>query len=89
MEKKGNRGSKTQKSEAKKLSREYLHSISRIGDRLKMLRRDLNNMREEVNRDLGDMEEDVQMLSDAFDSLFNDLLTRIHNTDRKHEVEEI
>ena len=46
-------------------------------------------MREEVNRDLGDMEEDVQMLSDAFDSLFNDLLTRIHNTDRKHEVEEI
>jgi hypothetical protein len=89
MEKKEDHGSKIQKSEAKKLSREYLHSISRIGDRLKMLRRDLTNMREEVHRDLEDMEEDVQMLSDAFDSLFNDLLTRIHNTDHKYEVEEI
>ena len=89
MEKKEDRGSKTQKSVANKLSREYLHSISRIGDRLKLLRRDLSNMREEVHRDLEDMEEDVQMLSDAFDSLFNDLLTRIQDKDRKHNVENI
>ena len=90
MEKKEQRGSKTNnKPQTKKLSREYLHSVSRIGDRLKTLQRDLKNLREDLGRDLTDMEEDTQMLSDAFDSLFNDLLTRIHNTDVKHDVEEL
>jgi hypothetical protein len=54
-----------------------------------MLRRDIKNLREDLVRDLGDLEEDAQMLSDAFDSLFNDILIRIHNTDKKHDVEEI
>jgi len=70
-------------------NREYMHSISRIGDRLKVLRRDLNNLREDVVRDLLDMEEDTRMLSDAFDSFFGDYLNQIHDDERKHEVEEV
>ena len=57
--------------------REYLHSMSRIGDRLKTLKRDLKNFREDLSRDVTDMENDVQMLSDAFDSLFQDRLEEV------------
>ena len=70
-------------------SREYMHSISRIGDRLKVLKRDLNNLREDVTRDLLDMEEDAKMLSDAFDSFFGDCLNKMHDPKRKHDVEEV
>ena len=70
------------------LTREYLHSISRIGDRLKMLRRDMSKQKKEMEY----MEEDVQLLADAFDSLFADLVKRLgknFNTDKEQEVEEI
>lgn len=72
-----------------RLTREFLHSISRIGDRLKVLKRDIKNLREDVARDLTDMEEDAQMLSDAFDSMFGDILTKMHDVDKKHDVEEV
>lgn len=72
-----------------RLTREFLHSISRIGDRLKVLKRDIKNLREDVARDLTDMEEDAQMLSDAFDSMFGDILTKMHDVDKKHYVEEV
>ena len=85
MEKKEEAGSKKLKDI---LSREYLHSISRIGDRLKMLRRDMNKQKKELEY----MEEDVQLLSDAFDSLFADLMDRLGKTfdeDKEHDVEEV
>jgi len=85
MEKEEQNGSKNHKNI---LTREYLHSISRIGDRLKMLKRDMSKQKTELQY----MEEDVQLLSDAFDSLFTDLMSRLErNFDEKdeHNVEEI
>ena len=70
------------------LTREYLHSISRIGDRLKMLQRDMNKQKQEIVY----MEEDVQLLSDAFDSLFADLVQELEkrfNKNAEHKVEEV
>jgi hypothetical protein len=55
------------------LDREYLHSVSRIGDRLKMLKRDVVKMKDELCY----MEEDIQLLADAFDTLFTDLISEI------------
>ena len=85
MEKKEETGSTKHKN---MLTREYLHSISRIGDRLKMLRRDMSKQKTELQY----MEEDVQLLSDAFDSLFADLMDRFGNTFDKNDelnVEEV
>ena len=85
MEKKDNHGSKKHKNI---LTREYLHSVSRIGDRLKMLRRDMNKQKKELEY----MEEDVQLLADAFDTLFKDLMDRMGNkfdSDKKQDVEEV
>jgi len=85
MEKKEETGSKKLE---KILTREYLHSISRIGDRLKMLRRDMNKQKKELEY----MEEDVQLLADAFDSLFADLMDRLGKTfdeDKKQDVEKV
>jgi len=70
------------------LTREYLHSISRIGDRLKMLRRDMNKKKKEIEY----MEEDVQLLADAFDSLFQDLVQELEkrfNKNDDHKVEKV
>jgi len=83
MEKREKHGSKNDS-----LTREYLHSISRIGDRLKGLQRDIKRQKEE----LAYMEEDVTLLSEAFDSLFNDLMKRLGKkfcTDDEHNVEEV
>jgi len=71
------------------ITREYLHSISRIGDRIKMLNRDVKNMRTEVDKDLSDMEEDLQMLSQAFDSLLADFTNKIKGNQKTWDVEEI
>jgi len=70
------------------LTREYLHSISRIGDRLKMLQRDMAKQKKEIEY----MEEDVQLLSEAFDSLFSDLmesLNKAFDNNIKQDVEEV
>ena len=89
MDKKEGRGLEDKEVLARNFDREYLHSISRIGDRLKVLTRDLKNTREDMVRDLTDMEEDVQMLSGAFDSLFRDHLNKVHDINKVHRVEEI
>ncbi len=85
MAKKKQKSSKPQKD---MLTREYLHSISRIGDRLKMLKRDMTKQKKELEY----MEEDVQLLSDAFESLFNDLMKRLSkkfNKEDELDVEKI
>ena len=69
-------------------TREYLHSVSRIGDRLKMLRRDMSKQKKELEY----MEEDVQLLANAFDSLFEDLMNRLGSDfdgNIKQDVEEV
>jgi len=71
------------------ITREYLHSISRIGDRIKMLNRDVKNMRTELDKDLSDMEEDLQMLSQAFDSLLADFTDKIKDNQETWDVEEV
>jgi len=85
MEKKPEEGAKRIKN---MLTREYLHSISRIGDRLKLLKRDICKQKKELEY----MEEDVQLLAEAFDTLFVDLMERLgkrfdHN--KKQDVEEV
>ncbi len=53
-----------------------------------MLRRDMCKQKTELQY----MEEDVQLLSDAFDSLFADLMDKLGNTfdkDDEHNVEEV
>ena len=82
MEKNEDLGLKKHKDQ---LTREYLHSISRIGDRLKMLRRDLSKQKKELEY----MEEDVQLLSDAFDSLFTDLIERLGKRFKKEDRQEV
>lgn len=67
------------------VDREYLHSISRIGDRLKMLKRDISKMKDELSY----MQEDVQLLSDAFDSMFTDLINKLDKKDNNYSVENI
>jgi len=85
MEKNQEEGAKRIKN---MLTREYLHSISRIGDRLKLLKRDICKQKKELEY----MEEDVQLLAEAFDTLFVDLMERLgknfdHN--KKQDVEEV
>lgn len=53
--------------------REFLHSLSRISDRIKTLTRDMQEMREDLMKDLKNVEEDLNMLSNALDSLFQDM----------------
>ena len=70
------------------LTREYLHSISRIGDRLKLLKRDICKQKKELEY----MEEDVQLLAEAFDTLFIDLMERLgkkFDQIKKQDVEEV
>ena len=53
-----------------------------------MLRRDMSKQKKEMEY----MEEDVQLLADAFDSLFADLVKRMgknFNTEKEHDVEEV
>ena len=64
--------------------REYLHSVSRIGDRLKMLKRDICKMKDELTY----MEEDVELLANAFDTLFKDFIDRT-NLNVKRDNEEL
>lgn len=73
------------------VNREFLHSVSRIADRLKAIRRDLKNLREHVTSDMNNMEEDISMLSNALESLSSDLLTRMYNLkeNKDKDVEEI
>ena len=85
MEKSQEEGAKRIKN---MLTREYLHSISRIGDRLKLLKRDICKQKKELEY----MEEDVQLLAEAFDTLFVDLMERLgKNFDhtKKQDVEEV
>ena len=71
------------------INREFLHSVSRIADRLKTIKRDLKDLKEDLNSDLNNMEEDISLLSNALENLSSDLLTRMYSIKEKKNVEEI
>jgi flagellar hook-associated protein FlgK len=69
--------------------REFLHSLSRISDRMKTLKRDMQEMREELIKDLKNVEEDLNMLSSALDSLFQDMAEKTSENKKLWNTKEI
>lgn len=66
-------------------SREFLHSLSRINDRINQSDKDLNRFRREFNSDIKALYEDFRLIRSAFDSLYRDLMGN-NNKKTKKEV---
>ena len=59
---------------SKKLrSREFLHSLSRINDRINQFDKDLKRFKKEFFVDIKALSDDSKLIRDAFDSLYKDL----------------
>ena len=73
----------------KKLNdREFLHSLSRINDRINQFDKDLKRFKKEFFVDIKELYEDSRMIRDAFDSFYKDL-TGAENKKTKTDKKEV
>ena len=58
----------------KKLNdREFMHSLSRINDRMTQFDKDVKRFKREFFADIRELSEDLRLIRDAFDSLYKAL----------------
>ena len=53
-------------------NREFLHSLSRIGDRITQFDKDLKRFKKEFYIDIKALSDDSKLIRSAFDSLYKD-----------------
>lgn len=54
-------------------SREFLHSLSRVNDRISQFDKDLKRFKREFYVDIKALSDDSRLIRNAFDSLYKDL----------------
>ena len=68
----------------KKLNnREFLHSLSRINDRINQFDKDLKRFKREFFADIKELSDDSKMIRSAFDSLYKDLTGTKNNKNKQ------